>query len=100
MSFTQADVAAGTVKSVYAGDIAQASVASLLANTTIAVQTPAGGLGLAGAGVSPALQALLMGAAPSLDAVIAQVEAVSGARLGEADVRADGLRCRGAALMA
>lgn len=98
--FTAADVAAGTVKSVTTSDIARATVASLLSSTTLAVQTPGGGVLLTPATVSPVLQGLLKGAAPSLDAVIAEVEAVSGARLGEADVRADGLRCHGVALVA
>ena len=98
--FTQADVASGTVKSVFASDIARATVASLLANTSLTVQTPAGGVNLGGQALAPALQALLTQAAPSLDAVITEVEAVSGARLGEAAVQADGLRCRGSALVA
>ena len=99
--FSQADIAAGTVKRVTTDDIARATVASLLADTTLSVGGPGGGgVSVGSSSLSPALQTLLSGAAPSLDAIIAQIEAVSGARLGEADVRADGLRCRGAALVA
>ena len=98
--FTQADVAAGTMKSVFTNDIARASVASLLASTNVQVQSPAGALGVTPGVVSPLLQALLLQAAPSLDALIGQMEAVSGVRVGEADVWADGLRCHGSALVA
>ncbi len=97
--FTQADIAGGTLKSVFTNDIARASVASLLSTTSIQVQTPVGALGLPPAGTPSLLQTALTQAAPSLDAVIGQVEAVSGVRLGEADVWADGLRCHGAALV-
>lgn len=98
--FTQADVAADAMKSVYANDIARASVASLLTATTVTVQSPLGPLALGGQSVGPALQGVLTQAAPALDALILQAEGLSGVRLGEGDVWADGLRCRGAALVA
>ncbi len=97
--FTQADVAANTMKSVFTSDIAKASVASLLASTSAQVQTPVPTLGVSPVTISPLLQAILVQAAPALDATIAQVEAMSGVRVGEADVWADGLRCRGSALV-
>ena len=97
--FSQSDIAANTMKSVFTNDIARASVASLLGTTAVQVQTPFPTLGLTPASLSPLLQGLLLQAAPSLDALVSQVEAVSGVRLGEADVWADGLRCRGSALV-
>ena len=99
VSFSQADIAAGTMKSVFTSDVARASVASLLAGTSVQVQTPVVTLGLTPAVLSPELQALLVQAAPSLDTLVGQVEAMSGVRVGEADVWADGLRCHGAALV-
>ena len=63
------------------------------------MQTPVAAVGLAPAVLSPELQALLVQTAPSLDALIGQIEALSGVRVGEADVWADGLRCHGAALV-
>jgi uncharacterized membrane protein len=98
--FAESDITAGTMKSVYASNIAQATTASLLSQTTIGVQTPLGSLALGGQGTGPALKATLLAAAPALDAVIGQVEGITGVRLGEADVWPDGLRCRGAALVA
>jgi uncharacterized membrane protein len=100
VSFSQADIAAQTMKSVFTRDVAQASVASLLATTSVSVQAGPSGLSPGGTDVAPAVRGLLTSAAPSLDAVLTQVEAVSGVRLGEADVWGDGLRCRGAALVA
>ena len=97
--FSQSDIAANTMKSVFTNDIARASVASLLGTTALQVQTPFPSLGLTPATLSPLLQGLLLQAGPSLDALVSQVEAVSGVRLGEADVWADGLRCRGSALV-
>ncbi len=98
--FSQADIAAETMKSVFTNDIARASVASLLASTNVQVQTPGAAIGVTPGTVSPSLQALLLQAAPPLDGLITQIEALSGVRLGEADVWADGLRCHGSALVA
>ena len=97
--FTQADIAADTMKSVFTNDIARASLASLLANTSLSVQAPGVGVGVPAGTISPQLQTLLLQAAPGLDTVIAQIEAVSGVRVGEADLWGDGLRCRGSALV-
>ena len=99
VSFSQADVAAQTMKSVFTTDVAQASISSLLSTTNVSIQ--AGPLVLGGAAaVSPVLQSILTQAAPSLDTVLTQVEAISGVRVGEADVWANGLRCHSAALVA
>jgi uncharacterized membrane protein len=101
VSFSEADIQAGTMKSVYADDIAQASLASLIGNTSIGVTTPLGGLGVSGGGATgQALQTLLQPVGGALDGVIAQLSGLTGVHLGEADVWVDGLRCRGAALVA
>jgi uncharacterized membrane protein len=98
--FSEADITAGAMKSVFAQDIAQASVASLLTETTVSAQSPLGPVAFGGQSAGPVVQGLLTAAAPTLDQVILQVEALSGVRLGEGDVWPDGLRCNGAALMA
>ena len=97
--FSQADIAADTMKSVFTSDIASASVASLLGATSVQIQTPFPDSGLTPVTLSPLRQSVLIQAAPSLDALITQVEAVSGVKVGEADLWADGLRCRGSALV-
>ncbi len=100
VAFNAADIVAGTVKSVQITNIAQASVASLLSTAQIGVQL--GGLGLLiGLGpVTGILQSTLTAAAAPLDQVIDGLTALLGVRLGEADVKINGLRCKGAALVA
>jgi uncharacterized membrane protein len=97
--FSGADIAAGAVKSVQTTNIAQASVASLFSTAQIGVQL--GGLGLLiGAGpITSLLQSTLTTAAAPLDQVIDGLTAVLGVKLGEADVKINGVRCKGAALV-
>jgi uncharacterized membrane protein len=100
VAFNAADISAGTVKSVQTNNIAQASVASLFSTATIGVQL--GGLGLLiGAGPATALlQSTLTAAAPSLDQVIDGLDTMLGVQLGQAFVKINGVRCKGAALVA
>ncbi len=97
--FTQADIASGAVKTVASANVAQASVASLFANTRLQVQVAGPGVGVGQGPVAAALAAVLAGAAPGLDSVLGQLEQIGGARLGYADVTVNGLRCHGAALV-
>ena len=97
--FSAADIAARTVKSVQTSNIAQASVASLFSTAQIGVQL--GGLGLLiGAGPATSLlQSTLTTVAAPLDQLIDGLTAVLGVRLGYADVKINGVRCKGAALV-
>jgi len=97
--FTRADVQAGTIKTVATDDIAQASVSSLLANTDINVNL-LGIIGLSTGGVTSALRGTLTAVAAPLDGLVNGLTQLLGVRLGEADVRVNGLRCRDAALVA
>jgi uncharacterized membrane protein len=100
VSFSQSDIAADTVKSVSTNDIAQATAASLLGNTTLSVQLGGFNLGLGSGPVKSAVQSVLTAAAPSLDTLINTLSNVLGVRLGTADVWVNGLRCNNAALVA
>jgi len=100
VSFSQADIAAGTTKTVSTNNIAQATVASLLPNTTLQIQLLGLNIVLGQLGVTSAVQQLLTAVAPSLDAVINAVEGVLGVQLGQAMVTVNGLRCNDAALVA
>ena len=100
VSFSQSDIQAGTVKTVSTNDIAQATAASLLANTTLSVQLGGLNLGLGTGPVKSAVQSTLTTVAPSLDLVINTMSNILGVRLGEADVWVNGLRCHNAALVA
>ena len=100
VAFSATDISNGTLKSVQTTNIASATLSSLLANTQVGVQL--GGLGgTIGAGpVTGALQTALAGAGAPLDQVLNTLTAILGVRLGEADVKIDGVRCNGAALVA
>jgi len=100
VSFSQADIAALTTKTVSTTDIAQATVASLLPNTTLQVNVLGLGLGLGQLSITSAVQQLLTSVAPSLDTVINTLDGVLGVQLGQAMVTVNGLRCHDAALVA
>jgi uncharacterized membrane protein len=98
--FTASDISAGAVKTVQTSDILSATVASLIANTQIGVQLGGLGLGLGAGPVAGALQSALASAAAPLDQVLNAVTSLIGLKLGEADVKVNGVRCKGAALVA
>ena len=97
--FTAAEVSAHTVKSVQTTNILQATVASLIGGLQINLQLLGLGLTLGGGPVTQALGQVLGAAAAPLDGLIDSVTALLGVKLGEADVRVNGLRCKGAALV-
>jgi uncharacterized membrane protein len=96
--FTRADVQAGTIKSVATDDIAKATVSSLLGDLDLDVDILGIGLGLGP--ITSALSGTLGALAAPLDGVLNTLTSLLGVRLGEADVRVNGLRCRDAALVA
>jgi uncharacterized membrane protein len=95
VEFTQADIDSGSIKSVKTSDIAKATLSSLISNTDLTVK-------LIGLPLSLDLSILsaLNGLAAPLDGVLNTLTALLGVRLGEADVRVHGLRCRDAVLVA
>jgi uncharacterized membrane protein len=100
VQFNASDIAGGTVKSVQTDDIAVATVTSLFANTQVSVQLAGLGL-LIGAGpATNAVQSTLTSVAAPLDQTLDGLESLLGVKLGEADVKINGVRCQGAALVA
>ena len=99
LSFSSAEVQAATLKSVFTTDAVQASAASLLQTASVGVQTGGVDLILDRTLLTQGLQTSLTGAAPSLDQVLDSLEILIGVKLGEADLRIDGLRCNDAALV-
>lgn len=96
--FSQRDIDQGTIRRVSTRDAARATVSSLLGDTRLYVR--AGGLTL-GTGVLTSLtRGALTTAAGPLDGVLNSLTDLLGVRLGEADVRVNGVRCGGAALVA
>jgi len=96
--FTRADIEAGTTKTVATDDIAQATIGSLLGNLQLNVSLL--GIGLNLGAITSALSGTLTAIAAPLDGVLNALTGLLGVKLGEADVRVNGLRCRDAALVA
>lgn len=96
--FNNSDIERGAVKSVATRDAARATVSSLLGRTKLTVR--AAGVGLSTSALTSAVQGVLTGAAGPLDNLINGLSDLLGVRLGEADVRVNGVRCGGAALVA
>lgn len=97
-SFTQSDIQAGVIKTVATDDIAKATVTSLLQNLDLKVEVL--GLGLSLGPITSSLSGTLGALAGPVDSLLNGLTSLLGVKLGEADVRVNGLRCRDAALVA
>jgi uncharacterized membrane protein len=100
VSFSQSDVQAQTVKTVYTDNITQSIASSLVGGLTLNVQLAGLGLGIGSGPVTAAAQSILSSVAPNLDSLINGLTAALGVGLGEADLRMTGLRCGQPALVA
>lgn len=98
--FSQSDIRNGVVRTVSTHDLARATVASLLGDLVLKPTVGGLNLGLVDTTLTSAVSALLTPLAAPLDAVLDTLTGLVGVRLGEADVRMNGLRCRDAALVA
>lgn len=98
LTFTQADVDAGTIKRVGTSDFVETVVTSLLNNLSLNVQIGGLGLGLPGT-VAQLVMNILRPVASPLDQLIYSLLSTLGVHLGEADVRVHGIRCGTAVLV-
>ncbi|PVM92036.1 hypothetical protein DDF67_05765 [Caulobacter endophyticus] len=98
--FSSADVKDGTVKTVKTNDLVSTTVATLLGNLSLDVNLLGLQLGLGESAILSALKPVLTAAAGPLDLAINRLTALVGVGLGEADVRANGMRCGAPALVA
>lgn len=96
--FNDRDIERGAVKSVQTRDAVRATVSALLGQSKLTVR--AAGLGLSTSALTSAVQGVLTTAAAPLDNLLNGLSDLLGVRLGEADVRVNGVRCGGAALVA
>lgn len=96
--FNSSDIERGTVKSVRTRDAVRATVSTLLGQTKLTVR--AAGLGLSTGALTSAVGGVLSSVAAPLDSLVNGLSDLLGVRLGEADVRVNGVRCGGAALVA
>lgn len=97
VTFRGDEIARGQIKTVQTRDIAQATFASLMREIDLNVRVA--GLGLNLGGVTRAIATPLSAAAPVLDDLVNGLTDVLGVRLGEADLRVNGVRCDGSALV-
>lgn len=97
LSFSSADIAAGTVRTARTTTLASSLTGSLL--DSLDLQVPILGLGLSLTGVRTLLRAILMPLTPTLDLTLARLFEAVGLSLGEADVRVYGVRCTHAVLV-
>ena len=100
VNFSANEVTAHSLKTVSTQNLAQQTIASLVGNAQIGVQLFGLGLVVGQGPVTTALGQTLSAAAGPIDTTLDGLEALLGVRLGEADVRINGLRCKGAALVA
>jgi uncharacterized membrane protein len=97
VSFSYADIAAQTKKTVTTTDFTSSLTASLLGDLSLKINV--GPLGLPIPGLGPAVTGIISGATASIDQVLAQVLATLGVGIGQADVWVSGIRCDGAVLV-
>ncbi|WP_309773214.1 pilus assembly protein TadG-related protein [Nitrobacter vulgaris] len=97
VSFSYADIAAQTKKTVTTTDFTSSLTASLLGDLSLKINV--GPLGLPVPGLGPAVTGIISGATASIDQVLAQVLATLGVGIGQADVWVSGIRCDGAVLV-
>lgn len=96
--FSGQDIERGLLRRISTRDAVRATVSSLLGNTQLYVR--AGGLSLNAGVLTSLTRGALTTAAGPLDGLLNGVTDLLGVRLGEADVRVNGVRCGGAALVA
>lgn len=90
--FSASEISARTVKTVTARDLARSLTSSLVNDTNIEVRVLGIGLGTSDL-IRGQVAQLLEGLGGPLDRLLLGVSAISGAQLGQADVRVTGLRC-------
>ncbi len=100
VSFSQSEVASGTVKTVSTTDLVTATVTTLLGNLSLTANILGVGIGLGQSALTQALAAILTPLGAPLDALLNSLTDLVGVHLGQADVRMNGLRCKDAALVA
>ncbi|KQM98846.1 hypothetical protein ASE78_06420 [Sphingomonas sp. Leaf25] len=91
VTFNAGEIDGGTVKTVATNDVARGVASSLIRNVDLDARVL--GLGLSVGPLVSSVGNVLALAAPALDMVVDQVTGLAGVRIGEADVRVNGVRC-------
>ena len=98
VDFSHADIMAGRIKTVSTRSAIGSMTGSLLRDLRLDVCVTGLGIGLPGL-VSQAVTGVLEPVAAPLDEVIFATQALLGVKVGEADLRVNGIRCGGAVLV-
>lgn len=100
LTFTQSDISGGVIRTASTRDTTAATLSSLIGATDLTVSLAGFGLSPLTGGIKTSVGNTLGALATPLDATLNSLTDLLGVRLGELDVRVNGLRCRDAALVA
>jgi len=91
VTFSAADIKAGSIRTVSTGDILQGVATSLMKSMDLQVKVL--GLGVNASAATQLVGGVLMPLSPALDGIVDQVTGLLGVHVGQADLRVDGVRC-------
>jgi uncharacterized membrane protein len=91
VGFSAADISTGRVRTVSTGDVLEGVATSLI--KTMDLQVNVLGLGVNASAATQLVGGVLAPLAPTLDGLVDQVTQLLGVRVGQADLRVDGVRC-------
>ncbi|CAK7259070.1 MULTISPECIES: pilus assembly protein TadG-related protein [unclassified Shinella] len=99
LTYTPAEIAAGTMKSVSTRDTLTSAVRSLFGNLDAEINIKLLGLPIGIPGIASALGSTLGAVTPAIDELLYNVLLLAGVRIGEADIRVTGVSCQRPALV-
>ena len=99
LTYTPAEIAAGTMKSVSTRDTLTSAVRSLFGNLDAEINIKLLGLPIGIPGIASALGSTLGAVTPAIDELLYNLLLLAGVRIGEADIRVTGVSCQRPALV-
>lgn len=99
LTYTPAEIAAGTMKSVSTRDTLTSAVRSLFGNLDAEINIKLLGLPIGIPGIASALGNTLGAVTPAIDELLYNLLLLAGVRIGEADIRVTGVSCQRPALV-
>ena len=99
LTYTPAEIANGTTKSVSTRHTLTSAVRTLFGNLDLDIDVKLLGLSIGVPGIASALGSTLGAATPAVDELLYNLLLIAGVRIGEADIRVTGVSCRRPALV-
>ncbi|MCW5706788.1 pilus assembly protein TadG-related protein [Shinella sp.] len=99
LTYTPAEIAAGTMKSISTRDTLTSAVRSLFGNLDAEINIKLLGLPIGIPGIASALGSTLGAVTPAIDELLYNLLLLAGVRIGEADIRVTGVSCQRPALV-